>query len=107
VAIPRSRERAQDGAGGARGNRDPPGPCPRRADAIDGRRLCDARTMGAPQHAAGARARADSLERPSTHEAGMTDVAAATKTFHQYIAGAWCDSTSGATFESRNPADQR
>src|SRR5438034_3987457 len=36
----------------------------------------------------------------------MTDVAATTKTFHQYIAGEWCDSTSGATFESRNPADQ-
>ena len=28
-------------------------------------------------------------------------------TFHHFIAGAWSDSTSGATFESRNPADRR
>jgi aldehyde dehydrogenase (NAD+) len=28
-------------------------------------------------------------------------------TFHHFIAGEWCDSTSGATFESRNPADTR
>ncbi|HET9084814.1 MAG TPA: aldehyde dehydrogenase family protein, partial [Candidatus Limnocylindrales bacterium] len=26
-------------------------------------------------------------------------------TFHHYIAGEWCDSTSGGTFESRNPAN--
>jgi alpha-ketoglutaric semialdehyde dehydrogenase len=28
-------------------------------------------------------------------------------TFRHFIAGAWCDSTSGATFESVNPADTR
>ncbi|HZC32184.1 MAG TPA: aldehyde dehydrogenase family protein [Candidatus Bathyarchaeia archaeon] len=28
-------------------------------------------------------------------------------TFQLFIAGDWCDSTSGATFESRNPADTR
>lgn len=28
-------------------------------------------------------------------------------TFRHFIAGEWCDSTSGATFESRNPADAR
>jgi alpha-ketoglutaric semialdehyde dehydrogenase len=28
-------------------------------------------------------------------------------TFRHFIAGEWCDSTGGATFESRNPADQR
>ena len=28
-------------------------------------------------------------------------------TFHHFIAGEWCDSTSGETFESRNPADRR
>ena len=28
-------------------------------------------------------------------------------TFRHFIAGEWCDSTSGATFESRNPADTR
>ncbi len=28
-------------------------------------------------------------------------------TFRNFIAGEWCDSTSGATFESRNPADTR
>jgi acyl-CoA reductase-like NAD-dependent aldehyde dehydrogenase len=28
-------------------------------------------------------------------------------TFQLFIAGEWCDSTSGATFESRNPADTR
>ncbi len=37
-----------------------------------------------------------------------TDVAAAAApTFQHFIAGAWCSSTSGATFESRNPADTR
>jgi alpha-ketoglutaric semialdehyde dehydrogenase len=30
-----------------------------------------------------------------------------TPTFRNFIAGEWCDSTSGATFESRNPADGR
>src|SRR5262249_35453092 len=28
-------------------------------------------------------------------------------TFRHFIAGEWCDSTSGATFESHNPADSR
>ncbi len=28
-------------------------------------------------------------------------------TFRQFIAGDWCDSSSGSTFESRNPADTR
>ena len=28
-------------------------------------------------------------------------------TFHHFIAGEWCDSTSGVTFESRNPAETR
>jgi len=36
----------------------------------------------------------------------MTDVAAPPK-FCNFIAGEWCESTSGATFESRNPADTR
>jgi alpha-ketoglutaric semialdehyde dehydrogenase len=35
------------------------------------------------------------------------DTPAAVTTFRHFIAGDWCDSTSGATFESRNPADQR
>src|SRR5437763_12994102 len=30
-----------------------------------------------------------------------------TPTFQLFIAGEWCDSTSGSTFESRNPADTR
>jgi acyl-CoA reductase-like NAD-dependent aldehyde dehydrogenase len=45
----------------------------------------------------------------------MTDVAETTapatnvetRTFRNFIAGEWCESTSGATFESRNPADTR
>jgi aldehyde dehydrogenase (NAD+) len=42
----------------------------------------------------------------------MTDTlsaasASATDTFRHFIAGEWCDSTGGATFESRNPADTR
>ena len=32
---------------------------------------------------------------------------AETPTFRHLIAGEWCESTSGATFESRNPADAR
>jgi acyl-CoA reductase-like NAD-dependent aldehyde dehydrogenase len=35
--------------------------------------------------------------------AATTDV----PTFRHFIAGEWCDSTSGATFQSRNPADTR
>ena len=37
----------------------------------------------------------------------MTETAVETATFRHFIAGEWCDSTSGATFESRNPADTR
>jgi aldehyde dehydrogenase (NAD+) len=40
----------------------------------------------------------------------MTDTIetpAAVTTYRHFIAGEWCDSTSGETFESRNPADQR
>jgi aldehyde dehydrogenase (NAD+) len=37
----------------------------------------------------------------------MTETAVETPTFRNFIAGEWCDSTSGATFESRNPADTR
>jgi alpha-ketoglutaric semialdehyde dehydrogenase len=33
--------------------------------------------------------------------------AAEPPTFRHFIAGQWCESTSGATFESRNPADTR
>ncbi|MDH4141689.1 MAG: aldehyde dehydrogenase family protein [Chloroflexota bacterium] len=33
--------------------------------------------------------------------------AAGTPTFRHFIAGEWCDSSSGATFESHNPADRR
>ncbi len=35
------------------------------------------------------------------------DLAAEPPTFRHFIAGEWCDSTSGATFESVNPADGR
>jgi acyl-CoA reductase-like NAD-dependent aldehyde dehydrogenase len=37
----------------------------------------------------------------------MTDTAVETPTFRHFIAGEWCDSTSGETFESRDPADTR
>ncbi len=37
----------------------------------------------------------------------MTETAVETPTFRNFIAGEWCDSTSGATFESLNPADTR
>ncbi len=37
----------------------------------------------------------------------MTETAVETPTYRHFIAGEWCDSTGGATFESRNPADQR
>ena len=37
----------------------------------------------------------------------MTETAVETPTFRHFIAGEWCDSTSGETFESRNPADTR
>lgn len=37
----------------------------------------------------------------------MTETAVETPTFRHFIAGEWCESTSGATFESRNPADTR
>ncbi len=37
----------------------------------------------------------------------MTETTADTPTFRHFIAGEWCDSTSGQTFESHNPADGR
>lgn len=37
----------------------------------------------------------------------MTDISIETATFRHFIAGEWCDSTGGETFESRNPADRR
>ncbi len=37
----------------------------------------------------------------------MTETVGETPTFHNFIAGEWCDSTSGQTFESCNPADTR
>ncbi len=39
-------------------------------------------------------------------EAGRTEPASPS-TFRHFIAGEWCDSSSGATFESHNPADTR
>jgi aldehyde dehydrogenase (NAD+) len=42
---------------------------------------------------------AATAERPT----GSSDV----PTFRHFIAGEWCESTSGATFESRNPSDTR
>src|SRR5436190_9733201 len=38
---------------------------------------------------------------------GMTETAVETPTYRHFIAGEWVDSTSGETFESRNPADTR
>ena len=40
---------------------------------------------------------------PTAADSAPTDV----PTFRHFIAGEWCESTSGATFESRNPADTR
>jgi aldehyde dehydrogenase (NAD+) len=40
---------------------------------------------------------------PSEVAAGAANVT----TFRHFIAGEWCESTSGATFDSRNPADTR
>ncbi len=37
----------------------------------------------------------------------MTETAVETPTYRHFIAGEWCDSTGGATFESRDPADGR
>jgi alpha-ketoglutaric semialdehyde dehydrogenase len=37
----------------------------------------------------------------------MSETTLETPTFRHYIAGEWCDSTSGETFESHNPADTR
>ncbi len=45
------------------------------------------------------------LATPSSRDS--SSVAAAPPTFRHFIAGEWCESTSGATFESRNPADTR
>ena len=41
------------------------------------------------------------------HNASMIETTADTPTFRHFIAGEWCDSTSGQTFESHNPADGR
>ena len=41
------------------------------------------------------------------HSPIMTETTIETPTFRHFIAGEWCESTSGATFESRNPADAR
>jgi acyl-CoA reductase-like NAD-dependent aldehyde dehydrogenase len=37
----------------------------------------------------------------------MTGAATEVATFRHLIAGEWCSSSSGATFESHNPADRR
>ena len=37
----------------------------------------------------------------------MTETPVETPTFRHFIAGQWCDSTSGQTFPSHNPADRR
>jgi alpha-ketoglutaric semialdehyde dehydrogenase len=37
----------------------------------------------------------------------VTETAVDTPTYRNFIAGEWCDSMSGETFESRNPADTR
>jgi acyl-CoA reductase-like NAD-dependent aldehyde dehydrogenase len=37
----------------------------------------------------------------------MTETATQVATFHHFIAGEWCSSSSGVTFESHNPADTR
>ena len=37
----------------------------------------------------------------------MTETAVETPVFRHFIAGEWCESTSGETFESHNPADTR
>jgi aldehyde dehydrogenase (NAD+) len=42
-----------------------------------------------------------------TAETTTRETAPEVPTFRHYIAGEWCESTSGATFESRNPADTR
>ena len=39
-----------------------------------------------------------------TADAPSRDGSLDVPTFHHFIAGEWCDSTSGQTFESRNPA---
>jgi alpha-ketoglutaric semialdehyde dehydrogenase len=39
--------------------------------------------------------------------AGSSPAPADVPTFRNFIAGEWCESTSGATFENRNPADGR
>ncbi len=45
----------------------------------------------------------DTVAAPPTGDPAPTDV----PSFRHFIAGEWCDGTSGATFESRNPADTR
>jgi acyl-CoA reductase-like NAD-dependent aldehyde dehydrogenase len=43
----------------------------------------------------------------ATNRDSPADAPASTPTFRHFIAGQWCDSTSGRTFESVNPADTR
>jgi acyl-CoA reductase-like NAD-dependent aldehyde dehydrogenase len=43
----------------------------------------------------------------TTTRGAPTSSAEKPPTFQHFIAGEWCDSTAGATFESRNPADGR
>jgi aldehyde dehydrogenase (NAD+) len=45
--------------------------------------------------------------RPTAPEEGAAPGPTTAPTFRHFIAGEWCDSTSGETFESRNPADTR
>jgi len=42
------------------------------------------------------------LSAPPARDAAPADI----PTFYHYIAGEWCDSTGGETFESRDPADR-
>ncbi|MDO8485719.1 MAG: hypothetical protein Q7S35_12335, partial [Candidatus Limnocylindrales bacterium] len=44
------------------------------------------------------------IESPRNLQPGPADEP---PTFRHFIAGEWCESTSGQTFESRNPADTR
>ena len=40
-------------------------------------------------------------------DSGAAPAPTSAPTFRHFIAGEWCESTSGQTFESRNPADTR
>src|SRR6186713_1652871 len=78
------------------------------------RRSCSPGATCPPRPAGGSRPWSDRRggdrcgpERAAGTLAGMTETTVGSPTFQHFIAGAWCDSTSGATFESRNPADAR